>query len=251
MAITVACASDIHGMWGQPPAGHPRWTTEVVYPPADFLILAGDILGNYSMARGDQAELAQQLAELGRLNSFFSNLKKSGLYKEVILISGNHDWVFEKQPSLARAVLTDIVYLQDEEIIIDINDQKLKFYGSPWTPWFWNWGFNFPDHNSNFHRAFHHAKSCWRAIPDDTDILITHGPPRGILDKTYLGESVGCPQLADRLKGLHQLKLHVFGHIHHSRGIHQTFNTHYVNASLCNERYQPIQPVQVVSLGVG
>lgn len=254
MPTTIACASDIHGMWGPILESHPRalserWTAEVVYPPADFLILAGDIIGNYSTARGDYGELAQQLNELVRLNAFFAELKKAGVYREVIYVSGNHDWVCQKQTALVRARLTDVIYLQDEAVTLGTRDGGvLKFYGSPWTPWFWDWSFNFPDHNENFARARAHARACWAAIPDDTDVLITHGPPHGILDKTYSGESVGCKYLADRLKQLNQLKLHVFGHIHTSRGVTGTFNRHYVNAALCNEDYQPIQPVQVVTL---
>jgi len=238
-------------MWGNIPENNSQenWTREVVYPPADFLVLPGDILGNYFTARGDYAELAQQLNELERLNAFYGALKKEGRYKEVIYVSGNHDWVLQKQPELARARLTEVIYLQDEAIVLGTRDGgTLKFYGSPWQPWFWDWAFNFPDHNVNFARARAHARSCWEAIPDDTQVLLTHTPPYGILDATYSGEQVGCKYLRERLSQLHQLKLHVFGHIHHSRGISGTFNRIYVNAALCNEDYQPIQPIQVISI---
>lgn len=251
MTITVACASDIHGMWGIRPTENcpARWVSDVVYPSADFLILAGDILSNYSTARGDPIEVQMQLQELERLNAFYGDLKQRGIYKEVILVSGNHDWVFQKAAREARAKLTNVVYLQDESIILHGRDgSKWKFYGSPWQPHFWAWAWNFPDHNENFARARAHAKACWAAIPHDTQILITHGPAHGILDETMRGEKVGCQFLLERLKALKHLRLHVFGHIHHSRGTTGTFDRLSVNAALCNEGYKPVLPIQVVSL---
>lgn len=79
-------------------------------------------------------------------------------------------------------------------------------------------------------------------IPTDTNVLVTHGPPLGILDKTdgryHAPENVGCWDLAKRIRELPELKLHVFGHIHCAYGWEKLAGVTYVNASICNERYE-------------
>ena len=59
----------------------------------------------------------------------------------------------------------------------------------------------------------------WARIPADVDILMTHTPPSGVLDFAKCGANVGCPELGERLKGLSQCRLHVFGHIHENHGV--------------------------------
>ena len=89
-------------------------------------------------------------------------------------------------------------------------------------------------------------------IPDNTDVLVTHGPALGMLDETYSGEGVGCQFLRERVDELH-LKLHIFGHIHHSYGTRVTDGlgptpTTFMNAAACDEEYQPTNPLQVVEI---
>ncbi len=84
-------------------------------------------------------------------------------------------------------------------------------------------------------------------IPDDIDVLITHGPPYRILDKVISGERVGCVDLKQAVERI-KPKLHIFGHIHESYGILEKEGTTYVNASLCNFNYRPINPPIVVDL---
>lgn len=236
--MKIACVSDTHGHW-----------PNLKYPPADILIFAGDILGNYDTCRGDIGEVAQQLNEIERLNELCKQLKEQGVYKEVIIVAGNHDWAFQKRESLCRDRLTDAIYLRDEMINIGgPNGEVVKFYGSPWQRWFWGWAFNFPDHNSNFYRARAHAQDCWDNIPINTDVLITHGPPIGILDATVNGQNVGDIWLKERLQGLMHLKLHVFGHIHYSYGTKSIDNLQFVNAAACGEDYKPDNPIQVVEI---
>jgi Icc-related predicted phosphoesterase len=80
-------------------------------------------------------------------------------------------------------------------------------------------------------------KSKWDAIPKDTDILITHGPPFGHLDIPG-GQSirVGCEMLRHRVDEI-KPKIHVFGHIHGSSGYYYNGHTHFINASILNEQY--------------
>lgn len=234
--MKVALAADTHGMW-----------KEIDYPPADFLIFAGDIVGNYAYSHGDNFEIDLQLKELVAFNRFCKELKKK--YKEIFFVAGNHGWCFQRSNKLARECLTNVVYLQDS--FANVGTPKgsiIKIYGSPWQPWFYNWAFNFPDHNANFFRAKAHAKACWGQIPNDTQILITHGPPYKILDEAPGGRHVGCEWLKEKLKSLMQLKLHVFGHIHCAYGQRKISNTFFANASVCNEGYKPVNPIQVIAL---
>ncbi len=75
-------------------------------------------------------------------------------------------------------------------------------------------------------------------IPEGTDILITHGPPYGILDKTFDKLSVGCQDLLDAVIKI-KPKYHIFGHIHESNGHIKLNETEFINASICNLSYKP------------
>lgn len=128
-------------------------------------------------------------------------------HRHKVVIAGNHDFLFQTNPGKAKVALgPGIHYLKDSGVEID----GIRFWGSPWQPWFYDWAFNLPIGPL--------LKAKWDRIPVNTDVLLTHGPPKGILDTTYSGNEVGCPDLRDRvLQGL-KLKLHVFGHIHESYG---------------------------------
>lgn len=227
----IACMSDFHGMWHG-----------LSYPSADILVVAGDIFKNFSRDRDHDA--IRQLSSLDELNNHFYWLKNEGIYKEIIVVAGNHDFVFERQNKLARERIDSFIYLQDEAVEID----GLKFYGSPHQPWFFDWAFNFPNHHENFFRSRAHAQTIWDMIPGDTEVLITHGPPLYILDTCYDGRQVGCQYLKEKLQQLVHLKLHVFGHIHHSHGEEQISRTKFVNASICTEAYKPTHPIRVVEI---
>jgi Icc-related predicted phosphoesterase len=120
------------------------------------------------------------------------------------------------------------IYLQDEPVEIE----GLKFYGSPWQPWFLDWAFNLERGES--------LRKVWARIPEDTDVLVTHGPPHGILDRTTRGEPVGCEDLRARVEEL-RTPLHLFGHIHEGYGTERRGQTLFVNASSCTVSYRPLQ----------
>jgi Icc-related predicted phosphoesterase len=105
----------------------------------------------------------------------------------------------------------------------------LKIYGSPITPFFHNWAFN-------KHRGEQIAK-YWAAIPDDVDILVTHGPPAGVLDANLQGEQLGCQDLMAKIMEIRP-KIHIFGHVHESAGYDEKAGTHYINASVVNKVLQ-------------
>lgn len=152
-----------------------------------------------------------------------------------IIVAGNHDFVFEQSPSLAKRILHDagIIYLENSEVIIE----GLKFYGSPVTTNFNNWAFNINRDDA--------IKACWDKIPADTDILITHGPPLGILDRSSQGLHWGCSLLRHAVAHISPT-IHAFGHIHESYGTIKRNGTQYINAALLNEQYQPVhKPIRM------
>lgn len=149
---------------------------------------------------GDMSFFDSSLKQYVDFNDWLGTLPC--LYK--IVVAGNHDEFFEKKPLQARSVMTNCIYLQDEEVVID----GVKFYGSPHSPVFYDWAFNLP-------RGKRLAEK-WAMIPDDTDILITHTAPHQICDWAG-GINVGCEELQKRVFEV-KPKLHVFGHIHESRG---------------------------------
>ena len=204
--------------------------TSARIPPGDVLILAGDILANRS--NDPDIDAAFQLNAIRELDDFCGTLS----FKQVVLIAGNHDWVFERYRDAHRS-LKNMVYLEDSGTDID----GVKFWGSPHQPWFFDWAFNHPRNGAELERV-------WSLIPDDTEVLITHGPPFGILDLPFgTGESAGCELLLKRVKEV-KPRVHIFGHIHGSYGKEQINGTLFVNACLCNEEYDPVNPPHVIDV---
>jgi Icc-related predicted phosphoesterase len=184
----------------------------VKLPKGDVLIHAGDI--SY---RGKKSEMEDFVA-------WFKN--QDFAYK--IFIAGNHDFFLEKAKAkeIEQLIPEGIIYLNDSGTVIN----GINIWGSPITPKFFNWAFN--------SRRGEAIKKHWDLIPATTDLLITHGPPYGILDQVVAsGEHVGCKDLLNRVKEV-KPKLHVFGHIHESYGTANNYGIKFINASLTNELYE-------------
>ena len=157
--------------------------------------------------------------------------------KHKILIAGNHETFLDsdlhgnvyKDDLLNLMRENNIHYLENESITLE----GLKIYGSPNTPKFYDWAFMKSRGLS--------LQENWNNIPLDTDILLTHGPPFGIGDKTEHGELTGCIDLLNKVMNLPDLKYHAFGHIHHSSGIYTAnqlgTRTRFVNGSILNDSY--------------
>lgn len=188
-------------------------------PAGDVLIHAGD-----ATSMGTAPEIAEWNEWLGRQP-----------HRQKVVIAGNHDWLFEREPALARSLVTHATYLEDSEVVID----RVRFWGSPWQPRFFRWAFNLERGAP--------LRAKWDLIPDGIDVLITHGPPHGILDRTFHGEPVGCEELA-AVVARRRPRLHVFGHIHESHGRLERDGTVFVNASSCDVRDRPTNPPVVVDL---
>ena len=210
--MKLVCISDTHGKH-----------ESVTVPDGDVLVHAGD-----STNMGYEFEIERFLRWYGAMP-----------HEHKILIAGNHDWCFENNPTLYANMCAShcVIYLQDQATIID----GVKFYGSPWQPEFCGWAFNLERGPA--------LAGCWAEIPDDTQVLITHGPRWGALDLLYHGERVGCADLAKRIETL-TLKAHVFGHVHccYGRVKDELRGTELINASICNEAYEPVNAPIVIEI---
>lgn len=186
-------------------------------PGGDILLCAGDI-----SSRGYKTEL----------ENFFKWFDGIDNYDHKIFIAGNHDFGFQDEPETIKGLLTGyktIEYLQDDWIMVG-DENPIKIWGSPWQPEFHNWAFNLPRGEK--------IKEKWDLIPDDVDILITHGPAFGKLDYVpYDGLNVGCEELLKRIEEV-KPKIHLSGHIHSGRGVVFSEGTLYVNAAVLNDRYE-------------
>jgi len=196
-------------------------------PGGDLLIHAGDFMNS-----GYNPMEAME---------FFNWFDKIAIYDHKIFIAGNHDRWMENKSEEALGILTGyktIDYLQDEWITVgdgdphDTNTKTAKIYGSPWQPEFYNWAFNLPRNGGAL-------KVKWATIPEDTDILVTHGPAQTYLDTAgppYNTPLLGCELLKERIE-LIKPKIHVCGHIHGGYGYYFNGHTHFFNASILNEQY--------------
>lgn len=182
-------------------------------PKGDVLIHAGDV--SY---RGEKLEIEDFLAWFCKQD-----------FEHKIFIAGNHDFLFESagKKQLDQLIPAEIIYLNDSGTIID----GKNIWGSPITPKFFNWAFN-----RNRGEAI---RKHWEMIPQNTDLLITHGPPYGILDQVANEQHVGCKDLLNTIKQL-KPKVHVFGHIHESYGTTKNLGIKFINASQVNESYDLI-----------
>ena len=188
-------------------------------PGGDLIIHGGDI-----SSMGYKHEIQQFL-------KWFNGLDN---YTHKIFISGNHDWGFQNNPTMCKELLEfydKVTYLEDNmEVIGEDYQTAVKVWGSPWQPEFYNWAFNLP-------RKGEELKNKWDLIPSDIDILITHGPSFGKVDKV-IGEydNLGFELLTERIQTI-KAKIHVCGHIHSGYGYVFDGQTHYINASVLDENY--------------
>lgn len=211
--MRIAAFSDTHG--------HHK---EVLIPPADVLVFAGDFMTTGYSWR-----------ELTEFSSWFC----SQPHKHKVWIAGNHDRLVEALEGHAVGYFRRATYLHDSTTVID----GRPFYGSPYTPWFNDWAFNVqPDH----------IKRVWDRIPMETSVLITHGPPLGQMDSFYdhgLKKIVhaGDPELHAAVRRV-KPRIHIFGHIHAGYGEDIVGPTRSYNVAICNEAYVPTNDVTVIDI---
>ena len=236
--MIIDCISDLHGHYPKLDAG-------------DLLIVAGDL------TKSDTA---------GQFVQFFIWLSEQP-YRKKIVISGNHDNILQEIPPIPDSLPESISYLCDsgtefeyydprfpleDEGFLPSGKRTLKIWGSPWTLRF--------DGMNPHCIAFtidteEELAEKWALIPDDVDILVTHGPPWQIRDEveTYpegrfnsaLFDNIGSKSLIE-ITIKKQPLLHVFGHVHGGYGRENYEGCIYVNASHVNELYEPVnKPIRI------
>lgn len=193
--MKIVCTSDLHGFF-------PR------IPDCDLLLLGGDYCP------------ISDFREDWYVRQFAPWLKMQGETKKVIGVAGNHDFVFQNDPIVLTEM--DWIYLEDS----GYEWQGLKFWGSPWQPTFHNWAFNADESE---------LEKYWSMIPDDTDVLLLHGPPHGYGDFSIHGkEHTGSPSLLKRIQEI-QPKLVIAGHIHSGYGEYQIGKTKFLSCAYVND----------------
>jgi predicted phosphohydrolase len=159
-------------------------------PEGDVFVHAGDLCRH-----GRMDELRQAADWLRSLRHPYK-----------VIVAGNHDWCFLRDRPAALGMLgAGVTYLEDAGAVIE----GVRFWGSPWQPSYNGWAFNLP-------RGAELAAK-WDLIPAATDVLITHGPPHGIGDRSWDLERSGCLDLLAAVRRVRPL-LHLFGHIHQDGG---------------------------------
>jgi Icc-related predicted phosphoesterase len=195
--MRIVCVSDTHNLHNK---------TKI--PDGDIFIHAGDIT-----AIGEKEIIIDFNNWLGQLP-----------HKYKIVIAGNHDFCFENESIETEKLLTNAIYLNDSGVEIE----GFSIWGSPISPisprFGGDWAFNI-DRGQKI-------RNYWKLIPENTDILITHCPPFGILDMNDLGDKEGCKDLLDLVQNKIKPTVHIFGHIHEAYGQIQVGQTKFINASI-------------------
>jgi len=191
----VWCFADTHELHDQ-----------LLPPKADIAIFAGDA--------ANSSNPIKNLVNMRHFLTWFKDLP----IKHKVMIAGNHDTSIDKRLVIPEEIEEmGINYLEHEAREI----AGIKFFGSPYTPAFnpQTWSFNVKRNKLDLY---------WSTIPDDTQILVTHGPAKGFLDYTDDFDSgnpiqVGCKSLSNRINQIKDIKMHVFGHIHTSFSKNSSF----------------------------
>lgn len=246
----IVCISDTH-----------CYHNKITIPKCDLLLHTGDISG-----KGEKHVIESFDAWLGKL-------KKDGQIKEAVIVAGNHELSFDPTTAYYNHDTRNILVKSQNCHYLEHGGVELfglKIWGTPHQPEFNNWAFN--------ERRGEDLERIWSEVPDDTQILLTHGPAYGIGDFLYRGwgvdpsmldpiadsdklEWLGDCDLKIRIEQLKHLKLHVAGHIHFGYGIYNetgaristneannSSETIFVNASICTEAYKPTNPPVVIDV---
>jgi Icc-related predicted phosphoesterase len=185
----------------------------LIVPDGDLLIHAGDF-----------SFFSQRPSMLRDFDRWLGSLP----HRYKVLVPGNHDYFLEEERNRGAIMNAELLVGSGVEIA------GLKIWGSPVTP-LYGGAFSLSSADER--------KRHWAKIPENLDILVTHGPPKGILDREAPDElAAGCPELALAVERKHP-RIHVYGHIHGGHGVIRTPATTFINASVYRDggiEYPPI-----------
>ena len=201
--MNIAIISDTHGE-------HEKLGTL----SGEVLIHCGDMFNLFSPGDDD----------VERMDEWFGKQD----FELILCTGGNHDCALEDRLTITSNPFKNAIYLQDQSYV----HRGVIFYGSPWIPELYGHAFYQDDDQ---------LEKIWSEIPADTDVLITHTPPAGILDVSSRGLELGCVHLARELKRISPT-LHCFGHVHASAGVHVSDGINFINASSVNSQFELIRP---------
>lgn len=218
--VKIVAVSDTHGKHAQ-----------LALPPGDVLVHCGD-----------HSEMAGDVEEFGA----FVDWLGSQPHPHKVMIAGNHDFAPKQDLAACRKrIPPSVTFLHDAEARV----AGLRFYGSPWTPRFFNWAFMLERGES--------IRAKWEKIPAGIDVLVTHGPPHGQGDEAPAfprlsdhPRSVGCLELLLAVKRVRP-QVHLFGHVHEGYGISvsdEVPGTTFGNAASCTTAMEPTNPPIVLEV---
>ncbi len=221
------------------------------------------VVGCDMVIHSGDATIQGKKKELNRFLDWYAELP----CKYKIFVPGNHDiGMQERQVSYTKKFAQRGV-----EVLIDSGTMVEDYYiwGMPWTPRFHDWAFNAArdlqdsvDYNkeNGAMKVYPMMKDFVDKIPDHTNILVTHGPCRDILDSVTrrywdteqnkvvdYEEHLGCDNLYKRVKEI-KPDVHIFGHIHGGYGEKHVDGTSFYNAAICDEMYHPSNSVHIIEL---
>jgi Icc-related predicted phosphoesterase len=208
--MKIVCISDTHA----------KQIPDDQMPDADVLVHAGDLTNN------------GKILQLRAMSNWLAHLAHTK-YEHVVCIAGNHDFILDgfrkegREEELKAGFFNGRVhYLRDESLWLNFPGRTVKFYGTPWTI-SGDWAFSEMDRMKR--------RAIFDKIPMDTDILVSHGPPYGVLDRCDNGShgygSVGDLELLGAVERMRPL-IHCFGHIHDGAGVTKIGGTTFVNAAV-------------------
>jgi len=187
-------------------------------PEGDVFIFAGDF------------EIRNTF-DLIEMSTWLDNLP----HKNVVAIFGNHDFTEHYPKENMKQMFGRVHLLFNESIIVD----GLKIWGSPYCPYFNNWAWMQPDNM---------LAEIWATIPLETEIVVTHSMPYGILDGVLPRmQSVGSLTLRDRIKDIHPY-IQIGGHLHESYGQYTDGKTDYYNVAVMDEQYKIVNPCTIIDV---
>lgn len=195
-------------------------------PEGDVLIHCGDACSSGQMFEFER--FVDQIREI------------ACRFKVTLYTPGNHDRCVQAMPQICREMFDGNVNEPRKMLLHEpFEFEGVKFFGSPWTPEFFNWAFMYPREK---------GKEIWATVPDNTDVLFTHGMPYCVLDRVDEDEHAGCRDLRARIAAI-KPKVFAGGHLHLEGGQRAEINgTTFINAAICDDSYTPSRPPQTFIL---